>query len=402
MNEQKKKIQYEDVLSTADAATATEQMSIFLVKGYGTIKWLLKSLVAKGMIRLFDYAKTWAQFYAAFTKRSDTLGIFISKLTEYGYDLCITLALDTDPTSRSKVDKIRKNLKGFNEFTASNVLPLANDKMKKPRDIWFLLEAVLNLPRELEAKGISEYGMGSMQFRLRFYEYTSRCQKLPWVDEMIKDLNDLDKRLGRREAKNNRGRIETPIQKQQDIIYYPNNISEENMAYPAQGSYPYKYSRNDTPRYPQPHYSGRGGYPNRQHHPHRPYPYHKPRGGRRGGTGRGPRGYRDDRNRRRSRSRSRSRSRDRGKREERRESRVKPDFAEGYDSNWDKKKAVYEYKEGKMYGKASLEGRICRHFNELKCTYGNKRCKWHHMCKFCLIIGEHASKDCPNKRDMMI
>ena len=101
MNEQKKRIQYEDVLSTADAATATEQMSIFLVRGYGTTKWLLKSLVAKGMIRLFDYAKTWAQFYAAFTKRSDTLGIFISKLTEYGYDLCITLALDNDTQSTS-------------------------------------------------------------------------------------------------------------------------------------------------------------------------------------------------------------------------------------------------------------------------------------------------------------
>ena len=237
-----------------------------------------------------------------------------------------------------------------------------------------------------------------MQFRLRFYEYTSRCQKLPWVDEMIKDLNDLDKRLGRREAKNTRNRITSPSEDTKDIRYYPNNISEENMAYPSHGYYSYDQRNRDMGRYPQR--QRRGGYQNRYQQSQRSYSYNKSRGNRRDGTGRGPRGYREDRDRRRS--RSRSRSRDRGKREDRRESKLKPDFAEGYESNWDRKKADYEYKQGKLYGKASLEGRICKHYNELKCTYGNKRCRWHHMCKYCLMIGEHPSKDCPNKRDLII
>jgi len=374
-------------------------MSIFLVKGYGTIKWLLKCLITKGLLRLFDYAKTWPQFYATFTKRSDTLGIFVSKLTEYAYDLCITLAMENTDITKKRVNKIRVNMKGFNEFVSSNILPLANNKKKKPREIWFLLEAALNLPRELEAKGIKEIGMDSMQYRLRFYEYTSRCQKLPWVDEMIKDLNDLDGRLRRREAKNigRNAPLQNDYNPYKNIQYYPNQLTEEEMSYPTTTSRPKLFSRNGNPMFQQYPYvkRGRHGYGSRAHQPYRPYQPYRQRENRDRAK--------ESRREKEPRTRSRSRSRERKEREHKRQEKVvKPDFVEGYESNWDKKLSMYEYKRGKFHGKANLEGRICKHFESGKCTYGNKRCRWHHMCRYCLVIGEHSSRDCPNRRDMTI
>ena len=35
--------------------------------------------------------------------------------------------------------------------------------------------------------------------------------------------------------------------------------------------------------------------------------------------------------------------------------------------------------------------------NGKPCTFGNKKCKWHHMCKYCGMIAEHKPANCPNK-----
>ena len=69
-------------MSTADMTTAKEQFAQFLIKGYALVKWLLKYLCGTAV-------KTFPQFYAAFTKRLDTLGIFASTLVEAGLQFCI-------------------------------------------------------------------------------------------------------------------------------------------------------------------------------------------------------------------------------------------------------------------------------------------------------------------------
>ena len=87
----------------------------------------------------------------------------------------------------------------------------------------------------------------------------------------------------------------------------------------------------------------------------------------------------------------------------RKEKRI-PDFVEGYDSQWQRKRGLYQYRNGYYFGNAKLESQICKYFKDKAktCTFGTKRCKWHHMCKFCYIIGQHNADKCPTTTQTII
>ena len=181
--------------------TSKEQFAQFLVKGYAPVKWLLKYLCGTAAIRIFDYGKTFPQFYAAFTKRLDTLGIFVSILVQAGLQFCINLALEQNDKIKIMALNIKEKLRGFNEFMAQNILPLANDTTNNPRNCWLKMEATCMLARELEIKGKEIKSMDDPEFKLTFYEFQTRNMKLPSVDTMAKDLYDLDRRLRRKGPK---------------------------------------------------------------------------------------------------------------------------------------------------------------------------------------------------------
>ena len=72
----------DEIISTADLSTAKEQFAHSLLKRCAPVKWLLKYLCGTAARRMFVYGKTLSQFYAAFTKRLDALGIFASVLKQ--------------------------------------------------------------------------------------------------------------------------------------------------------------------------------------------------------------------------------------------------------------------------------------------------------------------------------
>ena len=374
--------------------TAKEQFAQFLVKGYAPVKWLLKYLCATAAIRIFDYGKTFPQFYAAFTKRLDTLGIFVSVLVQSGLQFCINIAMDNKEENKSTALCIKERLRGFNEFMAQNILPLVNNTTNDPRKCWLKMEATCMLTRELEMKGKRISSMDDPEFKLTFYEFQTRNMKLPSVDTMAKDLYDLDRRLRRRGPKGGE--------------YYQHQQ--------PQGS-PNTYPRRDQNTYTQngrrwdQHQNNRGD-PRKLHRNNEQQQRYPWRGYQNNpGRGRDRRGRREerygnrDRGRRRGRDRSelRSRSRSRDRNIETGKERI-PDFEEGYDSQWQKKKGSYEYKNGNLYGNARLESKICGYFKDAvkTCTFGYRRCKWHHMCAYCYVIGQHNANKCPNRRAMII
>ena len=212
------------------------------------------------------------------------------------------------------------------------------------------------------------------------------------VDAMAKDLRDLNRRLNKKGSLTEGG-------------YYnhtsTSNYWENNKQHGGKPYYP--KNNNDYNNYPSRNYKNR--------HDHG-------RGGKRG-RGRGKRGgynnygrnnnhnygRRNEHNYGRHRSGSRSRSRDREQKDDK--PRILPDFPEGYSNNWDRKKAYYTYKDGVYYGNSKLEDHLC-HFwcdenpNGKPCTFGNRKCKWHHMCKYCGMIAEHKPANCPNRMQMRI
>ena len=345
-------------------------------------------------IRIFDYGKTFPQFYAAFTKRLDTLGIFVSTLVQAGLQFCINIAMEDGDSTKSMALNIKERLRSFNEFIDQNILPLANDTTKDPRKCWLKLEATCMLTRELEIKGKKITSMDDPEFKLTFYEFQTRNMKLPSVDAMAKDLYDLDRRLRRRVPK--RGQH---YQHQQPQLPPYKNPRRDNNIYPHNGR-----------RWEQ--------YPNNRNGPRRSYRnYQQNRHPWRGnlsiaGRGRDKRERGEERagNRKRERKvkgrdrlENRSRSRSRERNIETGKDRM-PDFIEGYDNQWQRKKGSYECRNGYFYGNAKLESQICGYFKDAAktCTFGSKRCKWHHMCTFCYIIGQHNANKCPNRRAMIM
>ena len=386
--ENKKKINNDELISVADFETAKRQWLSLLRKGYGSTKWILKYFVGCGALRMFDYGRTFAQFYAEFTKRLDTLGIYISTIMQEGYQFVLSLQTVDDPRAVVVSREVVLWLKSFNEFMTQNILPLANKADNEPRKVWYKMEAVCMITRDLKLKGVKVKSMESPEFKLKFYEFETRHTKLPSVDTMAQDLLDLDGRLNKKGGRYRGGYY--GHEQQQYQRHLEDNLYQDN-GYSGWGNPTRRemFSRNDNPTY------------NDQYRGRRPtYPY---RGKRRRGRGGGRRGRgrdydRDyDRDRRRRRSRSRSRSRDRKERD-----KVRPDFPDETESNWEKKKGQYVKKDGQYYGNAKLEADVCGYFKDTmkRCTYGSKKCKWHHMCTNCHIIGRHNANECTNRRDM--
>ena len=395
MERQKKSIANDEIISTADMNTAKEQFATFLTKGHAPCKYLLKYLCGTGMIRVFDYGRTFAQFYAEFTKRLDTLPIFISTLMQAGLQFCINLALSNSEEGKQMSISIKTRLGGFNEFMVHNVLPLTNDPTNNARKCWFKLEAILNLMKDLKTRGKNIESMDDPHFKLAFYEFQQRNLKLPSVDAMAKDLLDLDKRLNKKGGKGG-----SYYQHQWHPTYYP----EPNY----KPHYPNHYQFAQRPSGYQPYHKREPLKHNKYGHPH-PHRRKERRGRDRRDRdkydrdriedrGRSP----DTRERNRNRTRSRSRSRERRPRDH--PNKVKPDFIEGYNSMWDRKKAQYILKNGLYWGEPKLEGMICNFFKDPKrsCTYGYKRCKWHHMCNVCFVIGSHNGSECPERGKMRV
>ena len=246
-------------------STATEQFAQFLMKGYAPVKWLLKYLCAVSALRIFDWGKTFPQFYSAFTKRLDTVSIFTSTVIQKGYEFCIELAMKQDPKSMAISQEIKKRLHGFNEFMRQNILPLTNNPVNKPRDIWLKVEAVCNLIRELEVKGKKVGSLEDPEFQLKWYQYEHKNSKLPSVDTMASDLADLDKRLNRR----GRGGYYNHQQRG-----YPTH----NTMVPGQCRYPHPNANRNYQWGQQPKQYQNQSYPYQPNHPYQPnYPY-RPKG----------------------------------------------------------------------------------------------------------------------------
>ena len=394
MEKQKKSIANDEIISTADMATAKEQYAQFLSKGYAPVKWLLKYLCGSGAIRIFDYGKTFPQFYSAFTKRLDTLGIFVSILMQSGLQFCIDIAMDSDEKTKETVIQIKERLRGFNEFMTQNILPLSNDTNNDARKCWLKMEATCMLTRELELKGKKVTSMDAPDFRLTFYEFQTRNTKLPSVDTMAKDLMDLDMRLKRRGLKGGQY-----YQHQLHKIYNdPTNSQSSSQlhgyGYPIRGDLPLKLFH---PNYTEPFPQASQGRPKKDKRGRDRRDYYDRRSGR-------------DRDRDRDRDRKGGRNRDSGRSRSRtrhdRGSRRVPDFEEGYESNWQKKKSEYRYdfKDGFYFGTPKLEKKVCGYFKDplKKCTFGSKRCRWHHMCIVCLVIGQHSGANCPHRQQMKV
>ena len=375
--------------------TAKEQFAHFLVKGYAPVKWLLKYLCGTAAIRIFDYGKTFPQFYAAFTKRLDTLGIFVSVLIQAGLQFCINIAMEEKEAIKILALNIKERLRGFNEFMAQNILPLANDAANDPRKCWLKMEATCMLTRELEIKGKTVNSMDAPEFKLTFYEFQTRNMKLPSVDTMAKDLYDLDRRLRRRGSRG--GRYYEHQQPRPSPYAQPRGEYISNIQIGKKWDQQI-YNRRD-PRRPYRGHDQQHRYPWRgyQNRPRRGRERRDREEDRPGNRDRG----REERGRDRMVNRSRSRSRERNIATRR--ERI-PDFDEGYDSQWQKKKGSYEYRNGNFYGSAKLESQICGYFKDTQktCTFGSKRCKWHHMCAMCYVIGQHNANKCPNRRTMII
>ena len=65
------------------------------------------------------------------------------------------------------------------------------------------------------------------------------------------------------------------------------------------------------------------------------------------------------------------------------------------------KQQQYVKKNGKLYGSSALKDKICWFYQQKRCTYGD-RCKRHHICGICWVVGEHVTQDCPHKRDIQV
>ena len=391
-----------NIISTIDMTTAKKQFVYFLVKGYAPVKWLLKYLCATSAIRIIDYGKSFPQFYAAFTKRLDTLDIFVSALRQAALQFCINIAMEDSSAIKALAMDIKQRIKGFNQFMTQNILALANNATNNARNCWLKMEATCMLTRELEIKGKKVTSMDAPQFKLIFHQFqtTNTMMKLRSVHTMAKDLIDLDRRLRRRVAKSG----------QYPEKDYYNMYTQNANKWHAQ-----TYDAIDTNR-PHVHtyYNQKFQYPGRtrerkeRKQQNNDKPSNKENTTRKtdtinittNNTSRIPIRNRST-NTSTTRSRSRSRSRDIN---DIRKEKTIPDFVEGYDSQWQQKRALYEYRNGYYFGNAKLESQICRYFKDTgkTCTFGTKRCKWHHMCTFCYIIGQHNADKCPSTAQIIM
>ncbi len=74
------------------------------------------------------------------------------------------------------------------------------------------------------------------------------------------------------------------------------------------------------------------------------------------------------------------------------------DKAKGYDPLLDKNR-VYHYDGDIIYGNESLIRFICRFFEEGSCRSPNHwDCQFHHMCRWCFVVGKHRGCDCGKKK----
>ena len=368
------------IISTIDMTTAKKQFVHFLVKGYAPVKWLLKYLCGTAAIRIFDYGKTFPQFYSAFTKRLDTMPIFVSELGQAALQFCINMSMEDNSAIKALTLDIKQRVKGFNQFMAQNILPLANNTRNNPRNCWLKMETTCMLTRELEIKGKNVTSMDAPEFKLTFYQFqtTNMMMKLPSVHVMAKDLMDLDRRLRRRGPKGGQyPETDYNIYTQSANKYHPRTY--EAIEY------------TNRPPHVQTNYDLKFQYPwRRSQNNQKPAATTKEKKATNTSTIR-------------STSRSRSRSRSRDRKDTKKEKRI-PDFVEGYESKWQQKRGLYEYRNGYYFGNAQLESQICTYFKDTRktCIFGTKRCKWHHMCEFCYIIGQHNADKCPTTTQMIM
>ena len=327
------------MVSKSDEITAEKQFIQFQVKGYAAIKWMLKYVVIKGKIRIYDYGRTWAQFYSEFTKRTDTIMIFFQAIIESSYDFIFKLRESPDARAGTVSGDMLLRLKGFIRAFKEYIIPLTNNKELKPIKIWLKMEGLFNACWDLEQIGRPVKSMDDPEFELKWMRISQNTHKIPMVDSMAKDLRDIDRRLNKKGSLSEGG-------------YYAHENAPINTGYDKRKGYgkPY-FPRNKNPNYQQYQYP---------HHLRDRYNDNR-RGGKRS-RGRGRRGgynnyskqhnYHSN-NDRAGRNRSRSRSRDRD--QDKNKSRILPDFPEGYDNNWDRKKSYYSYKNGVYYGDSKLE-----------------------------------------------
>jgi len=59
---------------------------------------------------------------------------------------------------------------------------------------------------------------------------------------------------------------------------------------------------------------------------------------------------------------------------------------------------TYVHKNDKIYGKDIDESTICRWWLRGNCRFSVENCKWHHMCKWCYLIGGHGPNECNKKQ----
>ena len=388
----KNKMKDTNFILVIDMEVAADQIAELIEYGWGSVKSALKFMFGTGIIRAFDYGERWQTAYPAFTKRKDTITLFLQKLSEVGMDLVIKALTSGSDSDKQRALRLQQKLKSMNAFMSEYIIPLVNDTSISARELWYRVQAVFLITKDIYRKNQKILLLDSVEFKLSWLEFQQKKYKLWELDNMKSELGKLDWNNNKNKNKQNWS------ERNNGSNYgFRNNNNGRNNRY-NRNNY---YARNRNDSYQHHQYQGRDKANDR---------YDRRRGDNNNDAGssrernrrynqRKRRGDRDSDERKKT-SRSRSRSRDRDAFAGRRlaeKPQIIPDFPEGIESFWDRKIKQYEAKDGKLYGHPKMEDKICRFWERVRCTFGNRRCKWHHMCKYCFVIGDHKAQNCPSR-----
>ena len=384
-------------MSAVKQQAAKDAMTHFLRYGWAdSFQDLVNYLLLNGHIPFQKYGRTGPEALNNITRKVDAAHLVVIELAKVSADLTISAMMGATPEVQKRLEELNKVCQSWSKFATINILSRSARNGVTGRHLFADFEASHSIMKLVKVDYPKE-------------KYTGIPYKMHWNDH----------------EKDRDHSIHTAFLKEAWVfedhkmkkIHKNNQKNGYDVMNPDAGGYPY-YGRgpgynNNATWYNQGWSNNIATFPRNNNYGWtgsfrgRPYDWKKHT---RGGKGKGKGKYKNKGKRDYQQLPPNVHPSDRlfERREEGQDDTkkepIRPDFPEPPKplSAWERKQQKYQLRGIKYYGSPKLENNICRFWEMGKCNYGNNRCKMDHMCKWCYVINDHLSKDCPNKVNVMM